>query len=353
MSKKNLRVSNDAHAQTADIDIRTIAAINLCYLPPDFPFIVTAIAKKSEGAISKKIIECIEFAQKLFEHRDKDDTRRTYKAICMRLLEFLKANNLLNIHISEFGSRDAENCMDWLLIEKKLKNTSYNNYLSQLVLLFNLFKKKGFLKTNPFSGLDYKKKQKTDRRPFTESERQIITKAAFEKDYWLFIAILFQYCVVMRRTEVARLRFKDIDLQKGLIFIDADKTKNGKEGTITIPAAMLTFLRDKRFTRYPANFLIFGENMQPHATIACGKNTVGNHFRGLIKVLKEEGVLGDMQHATFYSFKISANTDFSKQLKLITLRDHNRHESVEQTLVYYRAEKWQEEVYNLNINLFG
>lgn len=352
MPKKNL--SPTISPGTKQFLNRTIEEINSAYLPKDFPYLVTAVALRSEVSHenSKKLITCIEFAKKLWTVEEKPETRRTYRSICNHITAFLTANELLDIRIYQFTRRQAADCMDWLLIERNLANTTYNNYLEQLIRMFNLFRDKEYTTVNPFEFVGRKKEVDTERRAFTEEERKVIMKAAYETDWWLFIAILFQYAVLIRKEEFRRIRFSQINLEKSLIYLKKGATKNGKADTVTIPSVMLKYLRDTRFSKHPTNYLIFGEKCLPHPTKAVGKNTIAVRFEKLIKKLKIDGTLGDTTNLSFYSLKYSGNTQFAKTVKLNTLRKHNRHSSTDQTIKYFRDDEFDPEIFNLNIELF-
>ena len=136
-----------------------------------------------------------------------------------------------------------------------------------------------------------------------------------------------------------RLRFSDFHLAEGYLHLPRTKTKNKRAGVVTIPDSLRDFLMEDRFTRYPANYLLFGAGGHPHASQPAGENTFKRRHAALLDRLRRERRLGDTRGLSLYSWKDTGMTEFAKFLKPFELRDQARYASVDQILTYYHADR--------------
>lgn len=147
------------------------------------------------------------------------------------------------------------------------------------------------------------------------------------------------------------MRFSDFHLGEGFILLPRTKTKNGKQRVVTIPDTLRELLLDDRFARNPGNYLLFGKGGRPHPSVNAGDSTFKERHRVLLLRLKKEKKLADTTGLSLYSWKDTGMTEFARILRPVELRDHAGHASIDQSLVYYHAEKVQPAVKGAKIVL--
>jgi integrase len=320
-------------------------------LADGYPYNVVVPGANIDAPKLPTILESLTFAKEQKSANVRKKTATTYGNICKRIEEYVTVHQLTALRTADFTAETAQNCMDWFLISKKLCNRSFNNYKIQAGVIFNLLKKKKHITINPFAEVASRREVDTIRRAFTPAERKAIMKEALETDYWLFLSILFLFCTLIRGEEMRRLRFSDIDIINGLIYLKPEHTKNWKEATVTIPNVMLAFLREERFTKYPENYLIFGQGGEPHANKCVGENTFAARFKKLTLRLQDAGILGDLTNTSPYCMKYSSNSEMAAELNPFLQARHNRHEDVKQSFKYFKTKSGESAIRKLKIEL--
>lgn len=283
------------------------------------------------------ILEAIDLAVGIICQSPKLDTRRSFKMIGKMLSEFIVKRGWVSLSIADFGTRHAREFMDEAM-KRGVSNTTFNNYRGFAGTVFSKLVNREYITVNPFEKIQMLAREEKKRRPFTEQEKMIVL-AEIQADYWLFILVLLHRLTLLRRTECYRLRFNNFNLAEGYIHLPKSSTKNGKVGIVTIPNVFRDILSDPRFSKNPGNYLVFGAAGQPHPSKCAAENTYKLKHRNLLLRLKAEGKLSDITGLSLYSWKDTGMTEFAKVLRPIELRDQARHASVDQSLVYYHADK--------------
>ena len=134
---------------------------------------------------------------------------------------------------------------------RKVKSATANKNLRTLKSIFNQAIRRGYLDTNPFTGIKPVREPRKDLRVLTEQE---ITKLlnACPHDRWqtyVFLALT----TGMRRGELSALEWSDLDLENGVVTVRNKKahfTKSRKVRKLALPPAaveMLEALRSRTF----------------------------------------------------------------------------------------------------------
>lgn len=304
-----------------------------------------------ENALAKTpVIEAIQFAVGIINQSPKRDTRKSFKMIGDMLVAFIQKKKWERLSIAQFDAKCARAFLD-AAVQRGISNTTFNNYRGFSTIVFNKLVKREYIAVNPFHKIEKLDPEEKGRRAFTAEERAVVLAELYQTDYWLFVLVMLHFLCLIRRTECYRMRFSNFNLKEGYVHLPRTTTKNKKVGVVTIPDALRTFLLDERFTRPPANFLLFGKKGVPHASISAGENTFKRRHRAMLLRLQDEGALGDITGLSLYSWKDTGMTEFAKLLRPIELRDHARHASIDQSLAYYHADKVIEGVKSAKIEV--
>jgi integrase len=268
---------------------------------------------------------------------DNKNSKKSYRYMLNSFSKYMITKNIETLSVSEMSKREAIAFMDTIVM-KGHSNTTYNNNLLCMNIIWGELIRREYTDKNPFKDIKYKKKSPKLRRNLTEKERKDIAQYCNDNDKWLFRAIVLQYYMLIRPSELARLRFKDFDCQSGTIRLSADITKNGKAAVLTIPSIALKYLLDgDDFITYPTNYLVFGDKFVPNAIKPVAENWFNNRHRAVLDKLKAEGILGDTTGISFYSWKDTGITDFANDPSVSIFKTslHARHSDPKITLIYY------------------
>lgn len=315
---------------------RIIRRLNDVWLPGGYPY-------KSPEQIEHKartVGEAFGAILKIKLATDKEETRRCYKSIGGVFERWMVANKFDGLDAKAFGPRHSLAYADYLLIERGLGAKHFNNSVNTLAGMFNVLIKREEIDRNPWHAVDRKKTTQKRRRMFTPVERRAVAKWALENDWWLFVAILFEYYGFIRWQEMRRLRFGDVQIggETAFVRLDADKTKNGKARTVTIPDSVRPYYMDARFSEQPGNHFIFGKGWQP-GTEQAAKNALNNrHLRGIAAAV-ESGAIQNSDGLSMYSWKdtgITVALDVAELMDVVSQADHA---DPRQTMTYRHAPK--------------
>lgn len=293
------------------------------------------------------ILEALELARKIHCQTDRKETINCYNSHVRLFCKYLKKKKLHRLSIGEFSPKMAGEYMDYWILEKEVSNVTYNNKLTIIRILFKTLLVREYISENPFQRIARKKKAPKKRRNFTAEERNIVAAHIKANDFWMYYALLFQYYCFIRPAEMRRLRFRNLDLHKGIIQLTEDISKNRDADTVTIPGFLMTDFRHPQFIDYPINYYIFGAGMRPHPRHPCSKNMMNERHRKFLRELKKEGKLKDITGLSWYSWKDTGLTDFARIIQPRDLQEQVRHSSLEMTEKYLHGSEVIESIRNL------
>lgn len=151
-------------------------------------------------------------------------------------------------------------------------------------------------------------------------------------DPQLFLACMLEfYCGIRPGREVRLIQVRNFDLKEGILTIDAEKSKNGKTGRITMSDDLIQICKEYGIEEVDSNLYIFGKNK--HLDIVpLSENMLRYRFN---KYRDKYGLSHDVK---LYSFKhIGASyLVHSKVLDILQLRDHLRHSNLSATEHYVK-----------------
>ncbi len=144
-----------------------------------------------------------------------------------------------------------------------------------------------------------------------------------------------------------RIRFKDFDMKRGIITIRKEVAKTHRRRVVTIPKAVLHYFIDPFFSSHPTNYLIFGKGLKPHPLEPVAVNRMCKDHKKVLKILQERGELKDITGIHHYSWKDTGVKHMCNHVSPHSLRDQLGHASLDQTMVYYKADEVNQEIRDL------
>ncbi len=186
------------------------------------------------------------------------------QSACKNLLNYFKGNNVYSLSLWEIEKYKSE--------RKKLgrKPETINKELGAMRRMFNL-SLQGALKVkvgkNPVQGLKLLKAPNLKPRVLKDWEFQKLYEAA--SNHFKPI-LLCAYMTGMRRSEIARLKWKDVDLEDG--YLHVIETKNGESRTIPFGGALLDTLSSMK-KDIKREFVFTGPTGNPYTSSSSWKKT--------------------------------------------------------------------------------
>jgi integrase len=153
-----------------------------------------------------------------------------------------------------------------------------------------------------------------------------------ENDLQLFLACMLEfYCGVRPGREVRFIKVRNFDLNNGVLTVDADKTKNGRVGRITMSDDLVQICRDYGMVGADPELYVFGKNK--HLDVRpVSENMLRFRFN---KFRDKHGMSVDVK---LYSFKHTGASYLvhSKIVDILQLKDHLRHSNLSATEHYVK-----------------
>lgn len=293
---------------------------------------------------STNIIEAMQVALNFKCQSDREHTRITYKSFTGIFCQWLTEQGWHLLPISAFDRAKAKDFLDYVLLKRKdrkgraVTNRTYNNYIINMRSLFYELAERQYLKENPFANHKMRKEEQKLRHAFEQGDSTTIARYVFHHNRPVYLAILLISHCGMRLSELRRLRVRDIDLDRGLIVMGGDQTKNKERAFITIPASVIPTLRSFELDKIPASYLIFGLSLKPHPKVCCGRNTISDRFREMLQAMLKAKMLRSIEGYTAYSWKDTGAIAMVKAgMDILALQKHLRHKSLSTTQRYLQS----------------
>lgn len=253
------------------------------------------------------------------------DTLRSYKSFISVINDYIAKNSIK--FIFEFNKSYTVNFLDWVLYERKVSNRTYNNYITFLHTFIQFSYEHGYIKENFMKSIR-KKTVETKKRKILTPEIKAILKKHFENNEKGFYTLCMStyYCFI-RRTELTKLKVKDIDFESNLITVNSDISKNRKTENITIPVAFLPLLK-KQVENAKPEYFVFSKNFMSGTKKLKPQDVTDtwNKFRKVYNIPSEY---------QFYSLKDTGITDLlNAGVPALKVRNQARHSEIKMTERY-------------------
>lgn len=300
------------------------------------------LAASVRGSIN--IVDALQIALKFKLQTDREHTRITYSSFTSIFTKWLEDNQWHILPLSAFDKAKAKQFLDHVLLERKdrygkpVSNRTYNNYIINMRSLFYELVEREYINDNPFAGHKPRKEEQKLRHAIDQDDTTQIARYVFRNNRPVYLAILLISHCGLRLSELRRLRSRDIDLDRGLIILAGNQTKNKERAFITIPASVIPTLKKFELDKIPGQYLVFGLGLRPHPTTSCGRNTISDRFREMLQEMKKAGMLASIEGYTAYSWKDTGAIAMVKAgLDILAIQKHLRHKDLSTTQRYLQS----------------
>lgn len=256
------------------------------------------------------------------------DTFKTYSSRMKVFIEYLNSvgkGNLLAFNLTDEIIGDF---LDHLRHVKDLAARSRDNYFTAIQTFTQWALKKKYLNYCPCEGFSKINKTKTVKNVIPEKERLAIFNYYKENNInFLTMCMVCYYCLV-RRTELTKLRVKDVSLLNKTLFIEGNNSKNHKSAHVTMPDLLIDLLANHIKNANSEDLIFSNDNYSPGKEPFLPNKLSSNWAR----MRKKVNI--DMKYK-WYDLKASGITDLIiSGVPLLSVRDQARHYSIKQTDEY-------------------
>ncbi|MEM1214604.1 MAG: site-specific integrase [Bacteroidota bacterium] len=274
-------------------------------------------------------------AVEIKEAKTREASGKSYRSHANVFFDYLERNDLGAMPVDELELYHLVDFMDDRKLRDGVRNNTINNAIIHLGALFTELKGRGYIIDNHWHSLKKLPPEKKKRRAFKPDEAQRAFTYFYEHDPYLSLAILFQYCCLMRPNEVRNLRTTEVNLETGVVTIlpEIGKTsRNINTRYATIPKSYEHYFRELMPT---GRGYIFGQGFAFHANKPCNKGRMyKRHLKG-VKEMLATGILEDATGIEFYSWKDTGVTHAANAMDIIHVRNQAGHTATSTTLKYY------------------
>ncbi|CAA7386075.1 Tyrosine recombinase XerC [Chryseobacterium fistulae] len=253
---------------------------------------------------------------------------------------YLKFSNLT---IFECQRVHIKSILDHLQLTRNWTAKNYNKHLGYIKSIFSELVEWELIEFNPVRDIRSQKEEKKESNiTLTDQEHQKVFEFLKDKNYNFYVYCSFIYYCGIRPYELTQIRCKYIDLNRNLIFLPAEITKNENDSYVPILGNLKELIRDFNFSN--PNFFLFGtyrkrggkhkkEKWFSPNPYSIKRDTATKLWNTLIK--KELGI-----NKNLYSLKHKGADDKIKAgMDLKTVKEIFRHSDEKITEIYAKAIK--------------
>lgn len=258
------------------------------------------------------------------------DTKRTYKSTVNIFKDFLELHGMQGVIPKYFTALNAQEYSDYLITVRKHSPKTHNNNLINIKTLFNLLKDRELIDSEPFKKIKTKKEGEGRVLFYSNSQKETIKKHLKDTDspLYLYVQLIF-YCFI-RPNELMKLKVKDIDFKAKSIFVEADTSKNTKNGIVPIHENLFPLLKNKYAKLDPETYL-FGHKLLPNFIFYDRDRASEAHRKMLIGLgIDTKHKLYEWKHTGARLFILSGRNPYDLMIYM-------RHSSLDEVMSYIRS----------------
>jgi len=255
------------------------------------------------------------------------DTLRSYTSITNNFLGYLKDIGKEEIFCINYTPDLILGFLDMIYYDRENSARTRNNYLNFLNTLSKWLIDNSFISENPTLKISVIKESAKKRIVITDLHlKQIFNHLKQTNPEYFTICLCCYYCLI-RRTEMTKLKVKDVVLQNGIIYIEKDSSKNKKSQPVTIPDSMMPIMAN-HLRSATQNDYLFSKNLRPG-----NKQLKPKKISDLWDKVRLELKLPNEYQ--WYSLKDTGITNLLiAGVPIIAVRDQARHSDIKQTDAY-------------------
>ncbi len=228
---------------------------------------------------------------------------------CKNLLAYFKGNNIYGLSLWEVEKYKSARKKQGRMPE------TINKELGALRRMFNLARQRALslrIGKNPIEGIKLVKVPKNKPRTYQTWEFRALYEAA---SHHFKPILLCAYMTGMRRSEISRLKWKDVDFEDGTIYVA--ETKNDEPRIIPMSQALLNTLVNIKDTA-ASEFVFTTPEGKPYTSLSAWKRAWSTALK---KSGIEKGRFHDLRHTFVSNLIVNEKEDFATVMALSGHKD--------------------------------
>ncbi len=168
----------------------------------------------------------------------------------------LKTKQWDEMHTEILTPRLVQNELELLVKEEKISFLTYRKVFAEIREVFQFAVESGIFTFSSFSEVKIKKPPSRKKKmALTHEEANFLLSEAYQRNHPYYFVWLLALSTGMRRSELAGLKWTDIDFDNGLAYVQrqhipregiVDKTKSGQDRTVALPQYLLPILKSEK-----------------------------------------------------------------------------------------------------------
>lgn len=294
-------------------------------------YIGQPVAPKKEKSKKENwtVLQAIDW---VMDHKEASIRKRSVQSFQLFRSEFerwLRLKNMVKLPLFLLQPDHLDQYLLWIRHERKIANTTYNNYLEFIRITLNYLVKNGKLDRSPAINLQKLRQEEPTNVAFPNEVKVMLLKKYEDDCPELAIFAKYIYYSFIRPKELRMLRVSHV--QEKTIFVPGSISKNRKSEHVLISPAMERMLQSLGVRNAPAHYFLIGGNGKPSATSVSANYFTERHRK--IRIALE---LPDIY--TLYCWKHTGVTDtYRHTLDIEFVSRQCRHSSLDMTQKYLRG----------------
>jgi len=294
------------------------------------------IGKKPDSSTEAKpkkenwtVLEAIEWVRARKEPSIRKRSVQSFQLLRSELERWLTLKGLAKLPLFMLKPDHLDQYLVWVRNERKIGNTTFNNYLEFIRITFNFLVKNGKLDRSPAMNLQRLKQEEPTNVAFPQEVKVKLLEKYEEEAPELSIFARYIYYSFIRPKELRLLRVSNV-LEK-TIFVPGSISKNRKSEHVLISPALERLLQSTGVRQAPPHWFLVGKNGKP------SEHGVSTNFFTM-RHLEIRKALGLSEIYTLYCWKHTGVTDTYRQtLDIEFVSRQCRHSSLDMTKHYLRG----------------
>lgn len=258
-------------------------------------------------------------------------TYQTYTARVKSLTRFSNEYNYDKKSISEFNNNFIKQYSDYLFHKKKLTAVYHNNSMAFLKSFHKWLKLMDIVIDLDYNLIPKKKEGDKIRQPINKEWRlRIVNHLRVANPAYLTLC-MFTYYTFIRARELTHLKVKHINILNRTIRLDDDFSKNNKTELVTIPNALIPYIKILNLDKHSENDYIFSQKDFMPGPTKMNSSRINSIW---VKMRKAIGTPVEYQ---WYSLKDSGiEALLQKGVPLLEVQRQCRHHNINITQKYFK-----------------
>ena len=256
------------------------------------------------------------------------DTLTTYESRIRNIQKYIEDIGIRKMLCHNLNNDFVIEYLDYLRYEKNVSARTRDNYFTFIRTLSGWMIRKKYIIENPCEGISKIHKKKNEKIVISKSDRELIFDYYKNTNTNFFVFCMCCYYCLIRRTELSKIKVRDVNLKNNTLWISATDSKNNKSAHVTIPPRLsLLLVKHLQFAKSD-HYLFSDDNYKP-GEIQFKPNKATSNWSRMRKKI------GLNLKIKWYYLKDTGIVDLIiAGVPLNSVRDQARHYSISQTNEY-------------------